>query len=347
MKLSIVIPVYNVKDYLERCVASLINQKAPEDYEIILVDDGSSDGSAELCDVLAEKYECVKVSHQKNGGPASARNTGIEMSCGEYIAFADSDDYVTEDYHAVIAEETASSTMDIIAFGLIKMQDGKEMYRRIVDVEKRSYTKEEIIDLILPAAIGAPDVFNQYVIELSACTYVYRREFLMKHHLHYKSERKVLNEDFLFNIEAFIKAENICFTDYYLYCYDTREGSLSMSDHPEVYSRKKALYNAYEVLLKENGLLKQMQVSMDAFWLKAVYECIIQTVWKRSPLSYREKITAIKKYLTDEMTVKALHSYPNSLLDTKGKVIIWLMRHRCCTLLTAGYTLIEKIKSFR
>ena len=90
---SIVVPVYNVKEYMEECMDSLVTQTYKA-YEIILVDDGSTDGSAELCDMYAEKFSCVKAFHKINGGLSDARNYGIDRVSGDYMIFVDSDDYI-------------------------------------------------------------------------------------------------------------------------------------------------------------------------------------------------------------------------------------------------------------
>ena len=92
IKLSVIIPVYNIKDYLRQCIDSLICERS--DYEILLVDDGSSDGSAVICDEYAAKHDLVKVFHKQNGGVSSARNLGLQKSEGEYIYFVDGDDWV-------------------------------------------------------------------------------------------------------------------------------------------------------------------------------------------------------------------------------------------------------------
>ena len=89
---SIIIPVYNVEKYLVECVTSIFSQHY-DNLEILLIDDGSTDGSGKLCDELARKHEKVRVIHKKNGGSADARNKGIEESTGEYLLFLDSDDY--------------------------------------------------------------------------------------------------------------------------------------------------------------------------------------------------------------------------------------------------------------
>ena len=95
IKVSIIVPIYNVEKYLKKCVNSIINQTY-KSLEIILVDDGSPDRSGALCDRLAEKDSRIRVIHKANGGVSTARNAGIEAATGEYICFVDSDDWLPE-----------------------------------------------------------------------------------------------------------------------------------------------------------------------------------------------------------------------------------------------------------
>ena len=114
---SIIIPVYQGKSYLKRCIDSVLAQSCQE-YEIILVDDGSTDGSAEICDEYAEKQKTITVIHKENGGLSSARNAGLEIASGEYVMFIDADDVVhskmLETELKVLKEENA----DIFICGL-------------------------------------------------------------------------------------------------------------------------------------------------------------------------------------------------------------------------------------
>lgn len=96
--ISVIVPVYMVEDYLERCVISLIQQKYEGKYEILLIDDGSKDRCGELCDFFANQYNNIYVHHKENGGLSSARNYGAEKANGEWVAFVDSDDYVSPYY---------------------------------------------------------------------------------------------------------------------------------------------------------------------------------------------------------------------------------------------------------
>lgn len=113
---SIVIPVYNLQNYLEECIQSLINQSW-KDIEILLIDDGSTDNSSVLCDDLAKKDKRIRVLHKKNGGVSSARNAGISMAKGEYITFIDGDDWVSEKYIETLYHLITSYSADVVASG--------------------------------------------------------------------------------------------------------------------------------------------------------------------------------------------------------------------------------------
>ena len=113
--LTVVIPVYNVEKYLKRCIESILIQEW-KNYDILLVDDGSTDNSPQICDDYAKAYEFISVIHKKNGGLSAARNTGISHAEGEYVYFPDSDDWIEPDTFISLAEVVESQKFDIISF---------------------------------------------------------------------------------------------------------------------------------------------------------------------------------------------------------------------------------------
>ena len=119
-KLSVIIPIYNVEKYLDRCIKSICNQTY-ENLEIILVDDGSTDGSPEMCDQYVEKDKRIKVIHKQNGGLSDARNVGLEYATGQYIFFCDSDDYVERDLISECMESISKDSIDILIFAISKI----------------------------------------------------------------------------------------------------------------------------------------------------------------------------------------------------------------------------------
>lgn len=116
MKYSVIIPVYNAAKTVRRCLDSLLGQLG-EDAEILLINDGSTDESGEICRDYAQQYDCVRYCEKENGGVSSARNMGLDMACGEYVLFVDSDDYVTDNFFSALERATADSPDYIQFFG--------------------------------------------------------------------------------------------------------------------------------------------------------------------------------------------------------------------------------------
>lgn len=160
--ISVVVPVYNIETYLEKCVRSLLDQTY-SNLEIILVDDGSTDSSPVLCDKLAEEDNRVVVSHKRNGGLSDARNHGIALASGEYLSFIDGDDYLSQGaYEAVVAEFEGAA--DIVAFGIeLCFDDGRKI--RKAPAARRC--------LGMGQGIVALNTFCG--LDVSACNKVYRR----------------------------------------------------------------------------------------------------------------------------------------------------------------------------
>lgn len=118
-KISIIVPVYNVELFLHKCIISILSQTF-KDFELILINDGSTDKSGEICDVYSQKDSRIKVIHKKNEGQSSARNKGLEIARGDYIGFVDSDDWIEQDMYKTLYESSIKANADIAVIGLEK-----------------------------------------------------------------------------------------------------------------------------------------------------------------------------------------------------------------------------------
>lgn len=143
--ISVIIPVYNVESYLKRCLDSVINQSY-QDLEIILIDDGSTDNSSKICDEYASNDPRVIVIHKQNAGQAAARNDGINIAKGEYIAFVDSDDWIELDMYELLMQAIIDTKADIVASGLNMVYQNRVLNLNPNSVSRISYTKEEALD---------------------------------------------------------------------------------------------------------------------------------------------------------------------------------------------------------
>lgn len=158
---SVVVPVYNVEKYLDRCVKSIVNQSY-RNLEIILVDDGSTDSCPEKCDEWAKKDRRIKVAHKKNAGLGMARNTGIENVTGDYIFFVDSDDYIALDTVEECCRLAKKENADIVSYGFCKVRaDGTTGESFVPKPKMYIYEGAEVQDEFLPDLI-APDTKTGY-----------------------------------------------------------------------------------------------------------------------------------------------------------------------------------------
>lgn len=185
--ISVIVPVYNVKEYLPRCVASLQAQTYPN-LEILLVDDGSNDGTGQLCDSLGAEDERIRVFHKENGGSSSARNLGIEQARGEYLGFVDSDDYVEYNMYALLQEAIGK-------YGVKAAQIGRD---------EISQEGERLPDICVPPSspecIEPKDFLRELLLhrgDCSFCTKLLKKEVFQGR----RFPEGVLNEDFHLLVE--------------------------------------------------------------------------------------------------------------------------------------------------
>lgn len=213
IQLSFIIPVYNVEQYLSECLDSILRQLTPE-CELILVDDGSTDTSGAICDACREHAERIRVVHQENAGAAAARNTGLAHASGRYVAFVDADDRIAEGSVVCLLDWVRRSRADICFLDAIKFfPDGttKPLGDNIAGDRLRYQSKEQVC-----AYLSTRNKFPG-----SACTKLFRREFLSKNELVFPTVR-CRAEDLFFVRDCIIRAET--FDAIQLPYYQYRQG---------------------------------------------------------------------------------------------------------------------------
>lgn len=338
--LSVIVPVYNVEEYIDRCIKSLLNQTF-KDFEIILVDDGSTDSSGVICDSYATKYErLIKVVHKKNGGLGSARNEGIKHAEGEYVDFVDSDDWMDRDSYKILNESCQKEGPDIVTYGYKKINNGTIVSKGVANFDEGFYSKKEITNLILPDSIAQEKAFNQVElpVQMSACMCLYKNSFLKENDLRFESERIVLNEDWLFSIKCLCRASSFMVVHKELYNYDTRECSLSMSFKPDSYQRKHNLYKRYkEELILTNNLNDITIQRLKNFWLESIYSCYIIELC--APTINKERIL---KMISDDEFRLELKKLNFKNCTIKGVIFKFIVKFRLHSLMKYMYMIKKK-----
>ncbi len=239
MKFSIIIPVYNVEKYIERCLLSVLNQSY-QNYEVIVIDDGSKDKSGEICDKLAEKYERMLVKHIPNGGVSNARNIGLEQASGDYVWFVDSDDYIEKDALqklTILIEKHIN--LDWLIFDAV-----------VIDEEEN---RKGAIVCNLPCEQSVCfDKYRDFVfVNTSLWNRVFRLELIRKENILFEKNITIA-EDLLFNYKYLLKCQNVYYEKEQLYYYTQRKNSaMSGAGKDKDLQRVFECLNAY---CKEKGV---------------------------------------------------------------------------------------------
>lgn len=290
MMYSIIVPVYNVEKYLDRCIDSLINQTY-NDIEIILVDDGSDDASPEMCDHFEKLDERIRVIHQGNGGLSSARNAGVSSAKGDYVMFIDSDDYIDFDTCERFSKYT-SNDYDVITGSMYVEDEYKSNVRKkgIRRYEKPELSGRELLLCALKESeFLAPAVLN-----------IYNRRFLIDEGLSFRLG--ILHEDEEFTPRVMLLAKSVFVSGETFYHYVIRENSITTSLNQtqnviDIYSICCELKSVYEI--QTDGELRRLLLDylviiyLSRFGLARIYSK--QLIHKRFALENAKRLKTIIK----------------------------------------------------
>ena len=244
-KISIIVPVYNMEKYLERCVDSILAQTYTN-IEVILVDDGSKDSSPKICDSYAEQDSRVKVVHKINGGLSSARNAGLDVASGGYIGFVDSDDYISAEMYELLAKRLDESDCEIANVMYVRADEegnttpSKVPHNTDKEISALQFTRELMLhtgDVSVWSKLFRAEIFNGV-----------------------RFPEGKLNEDLLFMLDVFCKVNKVAYVAHVGYYYFIRGGSISSGYGKSVIdmvgnslAAKKIVEAAYPSLRKETA----------------------------------------------------------------------------------------------
>lgn len=204
-KLSIVVPVYNVQSYIEKCILSLEQQDIEADnYEVLVINDGSSDGSVAIIERLQQKYSNIRLLHKSNGGLGSARNYGIKHAVGKYIMFVDSDDYIENNVFSIMLSELDEHNLDYLGYGIFDIR-GNDYRDGFENVEKPKNI------------ISGLEYIKSYQISISACTHILKTEIYKENNIYFNET--IIHEDYDFVLRMYQYCNRMKFIDLHVYNY--------------------------------------------------------------------------------------------------------------------------------
>lgn len=235
-KLSIIVPVFNVEPYIERCLRSLLDQDIPQgEYEIIVVDDGTLDNSAIIAQRIADENENIIVVHRENGGLSAARNTGLEYAKGKYIFFVDSDDYIERHSLGQLVDTADNYSAEVCSIRVYKLREDGSIYEN----EEQPFKMNKVYK-------GSYAIMHGLKIS-TVWQYLFLHSFLDKYHLRFYPG--VTHEDIEFNYRMFVFANKVIFTNQfvYYYCYNGSSIMRGRTRKSIESSHKGNLYVAYRI----------------------------------------------------------------------------------------------------
>lgn len=314
-KVSVIIPVYNVENYIEECLNSVINQTY-KNLEIILVDDGSPDGSGKICDEYAIKDERIKVIHKENGGLSSARNVALDIATGDYVAFVDSDDYVDENTFSQAVESLEQTEADVCMFSHRAVTENGEVDYKL-PLDKSVYEKEEIKNVILPLFIGQKDGTEPILLGL-VCRQVFRRDKIGT--LRFRSEREYYAEDVVFDLEFYVKANKLCVINKPYYNYRYVPYSLSNKYRNNLFEKLIKLINFKKEIVEKHKIEDCNQRINRSVFRAVIGGCL--NIKKAPELSKKQKKAKIKEIVENELVKTSIKKVKTKGLKEKALIVL-------------------------
>lgn len=324
---SIVIPVYNMETYLDRCVKSVLAQTLPN-MEIILVDDGSSDRSASMCDDYAAAYpQKVRVIHKENGGLTSAWKAGSAAATGRYIGYVDSDDYILPDMYEKMFCRIVEEDADIACCGLHHLyEDGSHKeWDDQMDFPKEVFEPAALEKEMFPALINDGSFMGRKLHPNRVTKLV--RASLVKDNLSLCSDAVTIGEDFQFSLCMFLDAKKVVvLKDYFPYYYYMNNSSMTMK-YDAGYMEKIRIMkkNLLRISRIKGGYDFETQIWNDFLCLTVLH--IKGGIYKKKTAPYREHRADMKAVCEDADVIKALKIYDMPRLTAAEKLFLFFMKH--------------------
>ena len=342
-KVSIIVPVYNVEKYLSCCMDSLLHQTL-EDIEIILVDDESPDNCPALCDEYAKQDHRVRVIHKKNGGLGYARNSGIEIATGEYIAFVDSDDYVELDTYQKLYSLAIDKKTDVVYFNYQRFDNqGNTWMEPGIPKEMQYHTREETQGLLLNMIANGPKEKLDRDIQVSSCCALYHNGLIKKYGIRFKSERELASEDLLFNLDYLLHSSNVITIPHAFYYYRVNLLSLTHAARTDAFVQILIFHKYLLEMLNTNKFGEEGYLRATRHFIGYARSAVRHYV--QSSLSKKEKIQCIKELVNHEIWKEVASSYPYKQLPLMYALHFYLTYKKCFRILYAYQYAIWKYRS--
>lgn len=346
-KVSIVVPVYNVERYLDKCVGSLTGQTL-KDIEIILVDDGSIDRCAAMCDEYARRDRRIKVVHKENGGLSSARNEGMKYVTGEYYMFVDSDDWLDLETCKVCYDEIVASDADCLMFSYVKEFGDHSIINHIFDQGQIIWEEPDIKKNIHRRLFGlsGEELSQPQDGDLIVSAWMQLFKTSKFKDIQFVDTKVIGTEDCWYQILLYENCNRFVYIDRPFYHYlRINEDSLTTKYNPHLFDRWQRMYDYMEEYIAKHGKGEAYsQALQNRIALSVLGGGINQA---HSSDSLREGSRQLKRMLSSERYDTALAQLDTSAMPIPWKVFFFLAKHKFTLALFAMLRMIEYLRLHR
>lgn len=324
--LSIIVPIYNVELYLRQCLDSILRQTF-EDFELILVNDGSTDNSPNICDDYAARDARIIVVHKENGGLVSARKAGLSTAKGKYIGYVDSDDWIEADMYQALCDAAQAFNVDIVICDIIENYLDYEVKATQV-VKPGLYQKDRMIKEVYPIMLYAGQYY-QFGLFPSVSNKLFKKSLLEK--FQYQVDDQIrMGEDVACTYPSLLNAKSIYLLDkQYLYHYRQNPSSMTASYDQQFFEKTLVLYKHLRELSLAPYFVNQLQYYLTYLVIAGVQN----ELHRENEKTLREKRAFLKKMLKHRAINEVLQAICLNKLPFKVKLIILLLKRQSIFLL--------------
>lgn len=330
IKVSIIIPIYNAQTYLKKCLDSVTGQTLRE-IEIILINDGSSDNSLNICKEYARKDKRIKVIDKKNEGVSKARNTGLLYAKGEYISFIDSDDWVEPNMIEELYNSATVNNAEFCMCNFIIESNNKSLYIDS-DMYKKVLEGNDIKNYLLIPLIEREDNQKKHILAVfrGPVGKLFKKDIIEKYNIKFKKDL-IIGEDFIFNLEILACTKKVVINEgfYYHYLYLSNTNSATTRYKKDCW---KSIYKNVILYLKDflknNNLSLEAKDKVDKLIIKYFLMSIINEGRKDNPKRRAEKINTIREMCEDKIIMNSLKNVDLSLYGKRNNLILFLAKYK-------------------
>lgn len=329
---TVVLPIYNVEKYLDRCINSVVNQTYTN-LEILLIDDGSPDNCPIICDRWANKDSRIKVIHKENQGLGMARNTGIDNANGEYICFFDSDDYIAVNTVELSYSLARKENADIVVFGHNDVDSKNDIVKSFVPtVGNRVYVGDEVMNEFFPDFIApSPHSKEPPRFHMSSCWLLYSVDMLKRSGWRFVSEREIISEDVYSLLALFQYVNKVAVLPEALYYYCENGASLTRKYVKNRYEQIKHFYFECLKLCDELKYPYEIKHRISEPFISFTIAALKQEC-QNNP-SIKDAYIRVKEIINDSLIQKVLTKNKNDTASFSKKIFYFLILKKWCFLI--------------